>query len=64
MAMIRQSFINYGKNIKLELKDQQAEDMNFKNFFDLTIIMGSLEHCYDVNKVMNKCSISSKNGGF
>ena len=34
--------------------------MNFKNFFDLTIIMGSLEHCYDVNKVMNKCSISSK----
>ena len=26
--------------------------------------MGSLEHCYDVNKVMNKCSISSKNGGF
>ncbi len=60
------SFINYGKKIlKLELNDQQAEDMNFKkNFFDLTIIMGSLEHCYDVNKVMNKCSISSKNGGF
>ena len=59
------SFINFGKKkLQVKLKDEQAEDMNFeKNFFDLTIIMGSLEHCYDVNKVMKKCYYSSKRGG-
>ena len=59
------SFINYGKkNLHLNLSDEQAEDMEFKkNFFDITIIMGSLEHCYDVNKVMRKCYDYSKKKG-
>jgi 2-polyprenyl-3-methyl-5-hydroxy-6-metoxy-1,4-benzoquinol methylase len=59
------SFINFGKKkLQVNLKDEQAEDMNFKkNLFDLTIIMGSLEHCYDVNKVMMKCYNSSKRDG-
>ena len=59
------SFVNYGKkNFHLNLSDEQAENMKFKkNFFDITIIMGSLEHCYDVNKVMRKCYDYSKKKG-
>ena len=31
-----------------------------KNFFDLILNHGSLENCYDINKVMSKCSKYSK----
>tara|TARA_Y100000591_G_scaffold331127_1_gene364081 strand:+ start:952 stop:1893 length:942 start_codon:yes stop_codon:yes gene_type:complete len=55
-------FVSYGKqNLKLPVKCLQSEDMQIKkNYYDLVIIMGSLEHCYDPNKVLSKCSISSK----
>ena len=32
-----------------------------KKSFDLIIIMGSLEHCYDPNIVMKKCSQAARN---
>ena len=59
------SFVEYGKEkLGLSLENLQAEDMKFKkNFFDVTVIMGSLEHCYNINKVLNNCyKFSKKNG--
>ena len=58
------TYIEYGKKIfNLPLKCEQAEEMELKkNTLDLIIIMGSLEHCYDPNIVMNKCSIAAKKG--
>lgn len=57
------NFVEYGrKNLKLPIKYEMAEDMNFKNKFDFTIIIGSLEHCYDPNKVLSKIyKYSNKN---
>lgn len=59
------SYIEYGiRNYKLPIKYEQAENMKLKkNTLDLIIIMGSLEHCYDPNIVMRKCSYAAKNGG-
>ncbi len=55
------NYVEYGKSKKLNVDYLLSEDMNFKkNFFDLIIILGSLEHCYDVNKVMSKCSKYAK----
>lgn len=55
------NYVEYGKSKKLNVDYLLSENMNFKNkFFDLIIILGSLEHCYDVNKVMSKCSKYSK----
>lgn len=55
------NYVEYGKLKGLNIDFLAAEDMRFqKNFFDLIIILGSLEHCYDVNKVMSKCSKYSK----
>ncbi len=49
------SFVEYGrKSLKLPIKYEMAEDMSFKSKFDLSIIIGSLEHCFDPNKVLNK----------
>ena len=54
------SFVEYGKKyLKLPIKYEMAEDMKLNSKFDLTIIIGSLEHCYDPNKVLNKIYNSS-----
>ena len=56
------NYVQYGKLKKLNIDYLSSEDMSYKkNFFDLIIILGSLEHCYDINKVMTKCSKYSKN---
>tara|TARA_B100001964_G_C14217276_1_gene593412 strand:- start:142 stop:1101 length:960 start_codon:yes stop_codon:yes gene_type:complete len=57
------NFVEYGrKYLNLPIKFEMAENMNFKNKFDLTIIIGSLEHCFDPNKVLKKIyKYSNKN---
>jgi len=57
------TFVEYGiKKYKLPIKFEQAENMKLKNkSLDLIIIMGSLEHCYDPNIVLKKCSEAAKN---
>lgn len=47
--------INYGisKNLKIDLIS--AEKMEYKRKFGLIIIIGSLEHVYDPNIVLEKC---------
>ena len=56
------NYVQYGQSKNLNIDFLSSENMNFeKNFFDLIIILGSLEHCYDINKVMSKCSKYSKN---
>jgi len=55
------NYVQYGKLKKLNIDYLSSENMVFKKkFFDLIIILGSLEHCYDINKVMSKCSKYSK----
>ena len=55
-------YVDYGINkFKLPIKNEQAENMQLKKkSLDLIIIMGSLEHCYDPNIVMKKCSAAAK----
>ncbi len=54
-------FVEYGaKKLNLPIDLCQAEDMNYNKKFDLIIIMGSLEHCYDPNMVLKKCAKYSK----
>tara|TARA_B100000989_G_scaffold145077_1_gene108125 strand:- start:48269 stop:49177 length:909 start_codon:yes stop_codon:yes gene_type:complete len=56
------SYVEYGKSKSLKIDYLSSENMSFKKkFFDLILILGSLEHCYDINKVMSKCSKYSKN---
>ncbi len=56
-------FVNYGNNkLKLKIDSCQAEDMKYNQKFDLILIMGSLEHCYDPNLVLKKCAEYSKKG--
>ncbi len=58
------NYVKYGKKIGLPVEAIQAEDMNLKpNSMDLIIIIGSLEHVYDINKVMNKCKKAIKKNG-
>ena len=56
------AYIEHGiKNYNLPIKYEQAEKMKLKkDSLDLIIIMGSLEHCYDPNIVMKKCSDAAK----
>ncbi len=60
-----ESHIEYGRNkYQLSLEAIQAEDMVLKkNSLDLIIIMGSLEHVYDMNIVMEKCEKAIKKNG-
>ena len=55
-------FVKYGKDkLNLPVECIQAEDMIIKkNFYDLILIMGSLEHCFDPNMVLRKCALSAK----
>lgn len=55
-------FVKYGKEkLGLPVECIQSEDMTLdNNYYDLIIIMGSLEHCYDPNKVMQKCAEGAK----
>ncbi len=59
------SHIEYSKKYyKLDLEAIQSEDMILKkNSLDLIIIMGSLEHAYDPNIVMQKCENAIKKNG-
>ena len=59
------NYIEYGiKKYNLPIKFEQAENMRLKKkSLDLIIIMGSLEHCYNPNIVMKKCSKAVKIGG-
>lgn len=56
------TYVDYGiKKHKLPIKFEQAENMKLKKkSLNLIIIMGSLEHCYDPNIVMKKCSEAAK----
>ncbi len=45
----------FGINKGLEIEKIQAEKMHYKEKFGLVIIIGSLEHCFDPNKVLSKC---------
>ena len=50
-------YVEYGKKLNLPVEYMQAEKMKIKdNSVDLIIIAGSLEHCYDPNKVMSLCA--------
>lgn len=59
------SYVEFGKKkYNFSLEAIQAEDMVLKNnSLDLIIIMGSLEHVYDVNIVMKKCEKAIKRNG-
>ena len=59
------SFVEYGKNnLGLPVECLQSEDMQIKKKSkDLIIIMGSLEHVYDSNLVMQKCEKAIKKNG-
>jgi 2-polyprenyl-3-methyl-5-hydroxy-6-metoxy-1,4-benzoquinol methylase len=60
-----ESFVNYGrKKYRLPVEFMQSENMKLKkNSLDLIIIMGSLEHCYDPNKVLKLCAEGIKKNG-
>ena len=55
-------YVEYGKskyNLPIEVK--RCEDMKLKRkSFDLILIAGSLEHCYDPNKILKICAKASK----
>ena len=57
-------YVEYGrKKFNLPVEFLQAENMKLnKNSLDLIIIAGSLEHCYDPNKVLSLCAKASKKG--
>jgi 2-polyprenyl-3-methyl-5-hydroxy-6-metoxy-1,4-benzoquinol methylase len=54
-------YVDFGKDeMKLPVVDVKAEKMKLENdYFDLIIIMGSLEHVYDPNKTLSICKKSS-----
>ena len=51
-------YVKFGReNLKLPIDFIDAEDMSYpKNYFDVILIAGSLEHCFDPNIVLKKCS--------
>ncbi len=57
------NYVDYGKKkLKLPIEYEMAEDMFFIRKFDLSIIIGSLEHCFDPNIVLKKIyKYSNKN---
>ena len=60
-----ETHIKLGKEkFNLPVECLQSEDMKLnKNFFDLIIIMGSIDHVYDLNLVMKKCEKAMKKDG-
>ena len=56
------TFVEFGKKkYNLPIECIQSEDMKLKqNSLDLIIIAGSLEHCYDPNKVLQICANAAK----
>ena len=56
---------NYGKKMGIPLKKIDAENFyDKKSKFDLIVIIGSLEHVYNPNKVMENCKKMIKRGGY
>ncbi len=57
-------YVNFGKdNMNLPVVDVKAEKMKLdSDFYDLIIIMGSLEHVYDPNKTLSICKKAAKDG--
>ena len=57
-------YVKYGREkLNLPVEFLQAEKMKLKNnSLDLIIIAGSLEHCYDPNKVLTLCAKAAKKG--
>jgi len=55
-------FVDYGKNeLKLPVEVADAENMHLEdNKYDLIVIMGSLEHVFDPNKVLKLCRKAAK----
>lgn len=55
-------YVEFGKKqMNLPVEDIKAEHMKLENdFFDLIIIMGSLEHVYDPNKTLSICKQAAK----
>jgi hypothetical protein len=61
-----EGYTRYGaKKFGLNLSVGQAEDITLEpSSVDLIIIMGSLEHVFDPNKVLKKCREASKSSAF
>jgi 2-polyprenyl-3-methyl-5-hydroxy-6-metoxy-1,4-benzoquinol methylase len=59
------AYAEWGKEkYKLPVEWMQSEDMKVKkNSLDLIIIMGSIEHVVDLNRVMRKCQNGIKKNG-
>lgn len=57
--------IEYGRNRGVpNLICEKAENLSYsKKFFDMILVIGSLEHVWDLNLVMKKCSEYIKPGG-
>ena len=57
-----EKYVEFGKKkFNLPIECIQSEEMKLKkNSLDLIIIAGSLEHCYDPNKVLRICANAAK----
>lgn len=60
-----EGYVKYGRETwSLPITFDDAEEMQLEdNRYDLIIIMGSLEHVFDPNVVLEKCRKASKKGG-
>ena len=53
------------KKLKLNIKCSYGESLPFKkNFFDVVLSLGSLEHSYDIKKTMKELVRTIKNNGY
>lgn len=57
------AYVEYGKNIGLEIDMVAAERMSPSGDYNLIILTGSLEHVHDVNQVMQLCRQASAENG-
>ncbi|MCL9658397.1 class I SAM-dependent methyltransferase [Pseudomonas protegens] len=57
------AYVEYGKNIGLDIDLVGAEHMSPTGDYNLIIINGSLEHVHDVNQVMQLCRQASAEDG-
>lgn len=57
------AYVEYGKNIGLDIDPVGAEHMSPHGDYNLIIINGSLEHVHDVNLVMQLCRQASAEDG-
>lgn len=59
------AYVRYGRErLGLDVRPMPAEDMALPDrHFDLVIITGSLEHVFDVNKVLSLCRQASREEG-